>query len=67
MITLVRKYPPKHTYYGWWAVYGHAVVKDLKSIGIKYDDIKPLVIPSDDSWRVKVSDEESITMLKLMT
>ena len=73
MIESIFQYPSCHLYNEWWLVYGDNVVEELESLDIHYDDIKPLVIGKEfrssheENWRIKVTDEESITMLKLMS
>ena len=79
MITLVEEYDydnPMHN--EWWIVYGSDVVNDLESRGIIYDDVyfvdfptnwrpEPLDHAYDECLEICVTDEESVTMLKLMS
>lgn len=55
-----------------WYIYGHDLRSELKEHGIKYDQIidhsaafKKYV--NEECVKIWVSDEESITMLKLMS
>ena len=54
----------------WWRIEGNDIELYLNDHGIVYEGAYRSVFCSDDSydcWNVKVTDEESNTMLKLMS
>ena len=54
----------------WWRIEGDDVISYLKKHDIKYSGLFKSIMCSDpthECWDFEVTDEESITMLKLMS